>query len=440
MSSKLPRLSLFPKTAGINHKKHLTVGGCDTVELAASFGTPLYVYDETTLRAKCLEYRQEFSRRYPNTLVIYACKAFINPALANLFKEEAIGLDVVSLGELSIAKSADFPLEKVYFHGNNKTAEELKTALEWRVGRIVVDNFYELDLLSRLAEEEGVAQDILLRLSPGIEPHTHRYIATGTVESKFGFPMLGGQPEKALAQAMTASNLNLVGLHFHLGSLIGEMEPYREAIKIVLRFAAEMKHQLGFELGEFSPGGGFAIQYTLDSAAPSTGDYAEAIVSTLVEETASLGLKSPRLIVEPGRAIVGQAGVALYTLGAMKDIPGIRRYAFVDGGMADNIRPALYGSKYEALVANKFGEIETNTLTIAGRYCESADILIKDIDLPEIEAGDLIAIPVSGAYSLPLASNYNASLKPAVVLVKEGQARLIRRRETYEDLTRCDLL
>ena len=355
-----------------------------------------------------------------------------------LFKEESLGLDVVSAGEISIARSAAFPPERVYFHGNNKTAEEISFALEWGIGRIVVDNFHELRLLSKLAAEKGIVQDILLRLSPGIDPHTHEHITTGTVESKFGFPMLPGQAEEALTQAIASASLNLIGLHFHLGSLIFNVEPYKAAIKIVLRFAAEMKQRTGFDLREFSPGGGFAIQYVANSPAPPTGDYAEAIISTLLEETESLGLASPRLLVEPGRAIVGQAGVALYKVGAMKEIPGIRQYVFIDGGLADNIRPALYGAKYEALVADKVKERDTSTVTIAGRFCESADILVKDIDLPNVEEGDIIAIPACGAYCLPLASNYNASLKPAVVLVKEGKARLIRRRETYKDLTRCD--
>ena len=436
----LLKLSLFPQTAGVNNKNHLTVGGCDTTELAATFATPLYVFDEITLRSKCHEYRQEFSQRYPDTLVIYACKAFINPALARLFQEEGLGLDVVSAGEINIAKSVAFPPERVYFHGNNKTEEELKLALEWGIGRIVVDNFHELRLLSSLAEERGKVQDILLRLSPGVDPHTHKYISTGVLDSKFGFPITTGQAEEALTNAIATPSLNLVGLHFHLGSSIFEVKPYVEAIEILLRFAAEMKARHGFELKEFSPGGGFAIQYVLGSPAPSTGDYAEAITSALLDHSSELKLSPPRLIIEPGRGIVGQAGIALYRVGGAKEIHGIRKYIFVDGGMGDNIRPALYGSKYEALVANKAGEAEAEQVTVAGKFCESGDILIKDVYLPKVEEGDILAVPTCGAYCLPTASNYNASLKPAIVLVKEGQARLIRRRETYEDLSRCDLL
>ncbi len=439
MKDKLPRLCLFPQTVEVSSSDHLIIGGCDTVELVATFGTPLYVFDEITLRNKCLEYRHEFSQRYPDTLVIYACKAFISPALASILKEEGLGLDVVSDGEISIARSAAFPSDRVYFHGNNKSQEELGQALEWGIGRIVVDNFLELNLLSKLCEEKRITQNILLRLSPGIDPHTHSYTTTGIIDSKFGFPIITGQAEEAIIRAISNPSLNLVGLHFHLGSPIFEMEPYREALEIVLRFAAEMKEKHGFNLKEFSPGGGYAIQYVLDSPAPSTIDYAETITSTLIDQSRKLDLNRPRLIIESGRAIVGQAGVALYRIGATKDIPGIRKYIFVDGGMGDNIRHALYGSRYEALVANKAVEEETEQVTVAGKFCESGDILIKDISLPTIEEGDILAIPACGAYSLPMASNYNASLKPAIVLVKDGQAHLIRRRETHEDLIRCDL-
>ena len=438
--SKVPRLSLFPQTSDVDSQSHLLIGGCDTVELAAEFGTPVYIFDEFTLRQKCADFVAQFSQRYSDTLVIYACKAFINRALALIFKEEGLGLDVVSGGELGIAQSVDFPPDKVYFHGNNKTADELSLALSWGVGRIVVDNFRELSLLSKSAQEQGVTQDIMLRLSPGIDPHTHRFTTTGIIDSKFGFPIITGQAEAALAEAMLASNLNLIGLHFHLGSPIFEFEPYQQAIGVVLEFAAEMASRRGFELKEFSPGGGFAIEYTLDSHAPSIADYAESITSTLVAGSQRLGLEPPKLILEPGRGIVGQAGVALYRLGAAKEVPGARCYVSVDGGIADNIRPPLYGARYEALVANRALDEETGQVTIAGKFCESGDILIKDIMLPQISTGDLLAVPACGAYSLSMASNYNASLKPAIVMVREGEARLIRRRETYQDLMRNDLI
>ncbi len=422
----------------LNESGHLSIGGCDLIRLAEEFGTPLYVFDEVTLRRRCTEYGTEFGSRYPDTSVIYACKAFINRALAQLFKEEGLGLDVVSAGELAIAKSVDFPLSKVYFHGNNKTREELELALNWGIGRIVVDNFHELSLLTEVAKKAGIVQDILLRLCPGIDPHTHRYVATGVADSKFGFPM--AQAKEALARSLSTPNLNLVGLHAHLGSQICEIKPYQDAVEIMFRFAAEMRDEHGFELLEFSPGGGFAIQYTLDDPAPSTADFAQAITSSLVSVTEELGLHQPRLIVEPGRGIVGRAGVALYQVGGIKEIPGIRKYISVDGGIGDNIRPALYGARYEAIAANKMAADEMEVVTIAGRYCQSGDVLIRDISMPKLEPGDIIAVPCSGAYSIPMASNYNAVLKTAIVLVKEGEARLIRRRETYEDLMRRDIL
>ena len=435
---RLTRLSLFPLTAEINNQGHLVIGGCDSVELAAEFGTPLYVFDEFSLRSKCAEFKEEFGQRYRDTTVLYAGKAFINKALVIILKDEGLGLDVVSAGELGIAQSVGFPLDKVYFHGNNKSAEEIRLALEGQVGCLVVDNFHELTMLGEIAREMNAQTHILLRLSPGIDPHTHQYITTGIVDTKFGFQLASG--EEAVAQAMRAPNLNLVGLHFHLGSLIFETEPYQRAIELILSLAAKMKLKYSFELRELNVGGGFAIQYALDSPAPSVSAYAEAIASTIISKCQELELLLPRLTVEPGRAIAGPAGVALYQVGVVKDIPGVRRYVSVDGGMADNIRPALYGAKYEAVVANKTLEAEAKIVTIAGKFCESGDILVKDINLPPVSAGDIIAIPDCGAYCLPMASNYNASFKPAIVLVKDGKARLIRRRETLDDLTRCDLL
>ena len=408
------------------------------MELAAEFGTPLYVFDESSLRSKCAEFKAEFGQRYSDTTVIYACKAFINRALALILKEEELGLDVASAGELGIAQSVGFPLDTVYFHGNNKSAEEIRLALKWHIGRIVVDNFHELNMSGKIAKEQGYIPDILLRLSPGVDPHTHKYIATGIVDSKFGFPVANG--EEAIATAMAAPNLNLIGLHFHIGSLIFEIEPYLKSIEVILSLAAEMKRKHSFELKELNIGGGFAIQYTLDTPAPPISAYAEAITSKITSKCRELKLALPQLVIEPGRSVVGQAAIALYTVGVVKDIPGVRCYVSVDGGMADNIRPALYGAKYEAVVANKMSEEEVREVTIAGKFCESGDILVKDVNLPLVSAGDIIAIPDCGAYCLPMASNYNASLKPAIVLVKGGKARLIRRRETLEDLTRCDLV
>ena len=293
-------------------------------------------------------------------------------------------------------------------------------------------------MLNEMAREQGDTPAVLLRLTPGIDPHTHKYITTGIIDSKFGFPLFSW--DEAVAQAMSASNLNLVGLHFHIGSLIFEAEPYEKSIEVVLDFAARMKPKYGFELRELNVGGGFAIQYVLDSPAPPISVYAEVITSKIISKCRELKLALPRLIIEPGRSIVGQAGMALYKVGVVKEIPGVRYYVSVDGGMADNIRPALYDAIYEAVVANKMSEKEAGKVTIAGRFCESGDILIKDVNLTPVAAGDIIAVSSCGAYCLSMASNYNAVPRPAVVMVKEGKARLIRRRETLEDLTRCDLI
>jgi len=432
----MSKLSLYPLTAEVSEKGHLIIGGCDTVDLAEEFGTPLYVFDELSLRRRCAEFKTEFGKHYPDTTVVYASKAFMNKAMALIFKEEELGLDVVSGGELGIARLVDFPMNMVYFHGNNKSAEELGLALQWRIGRIVVDNFHELSLLREIAGEQSA--DILLRLSPGIDPHTHQYTTTGTVDSKFGFTL--STWDEAVASAMSAPNLNLIGLHLHLGSGIFEIEPYQKAVEVVLEFAAAMKQKYGFELRELNIGGGFGVQYTLDSAPPPISSFAELISSEITGKCRELKLSLPRLVIEPGRAIVGQAGVALYRVGAVKDIPDVRCYVSVDGGMGDNIRQALYGARHEAMVANKVPEKEGGKVTIAGKFCESGDILIRDINLPPVSAGDIIAVAVCGAYCLPMSSNYNAAFRPAVVLVREGRARLIRRRETLEDLTRCDLV
>jgi diaminopimelate decarboxylase len=433
-----PKLSLFPLTAEISKEGHLCIGGCNVVDLVKEFGTPLYLFDEFTIRHKCREFKDEFRKHHPDTLVIYASKALLNRALALIFQEEGLGLDVVSGGELSIAHSVSFPLDKVYFHGNNKTPEELNLALDLGIGRVVVDNFHELDLLNRLAQERGISQNILLRLTPGVDPHTHQYTTTGTLESKFGFPLATGQAEEAVNQALAASNLNLLGFHFHLGSPISEIQPYELAMEIVLRFAQEVGGKTGFRLSELDIGGGFAIPYTVDSRVPTIADYARALTGKMNSLISGLGLSRPRLIIEPGRAIVGQSGVAVYKVGAIKEMPGIKKYVCVDGGISDNIRPALYGAKYEALVANKALEAERDMVTIAGKLCESGDILVKDIDLASVHAGDIIAIPVCGAYSIPMSSNYNAMPRPAIIMVKEGRARLVRRRETYQDLMNLD--
>ena len=430
---------VFPDTTQVDNLGHLVIGGCDTLDLASEFGTPLYVFDEETLRGRCREFHHEFRKRQPSTTVVYACKAYVNPALARIFMEEGLGLDVVSGGELAVAQAVGFPPDKVYFHGNNKGAEELREALAWNMGRVVVDSFHELELLDHLASEAGKVQDVLIRVSPGVDPHTHAHTTTGVLDSKFGFPIQTGQAGEAIQAALRSSHLNLVGLHFHLGSPIFDLEPYRVAMELVLNFASRFRED-GMVLQEISPGGGFAIAYTRNQDPPSLGDYADAIVSTMSATCQGLGMETPRLVVEPGRAIVGPAGVALYRVGSIKAIPGVRKYVSVDGGMGDNIRPALYDATYEAVLAGKMHLEPTETVTIAGKFCESGDVLVRDILIPQAEPEDVIAIPAAGAYCLSMASTYNLNPRPPIVLVKDGEARLIRRRESYQDMMLCDVL
>lgn len=431
-------LEIFPITATIANDQ-LAIGGVPVPELVREYGTPLYIFDEATIRHQTRGYRGAFERRYPNTLVVYACKAFVNGALARVVASEGLGADVVSGGEIGILARADFPLDKAYFHGNNKSAEELQLALLHRVGQIVVDNLYEIDLAERVAAAQGGRFDVLLRISPGVDPHTHEKTTTGIIDSKFGLPIITGDANRAVERVLASPHLDLVGLHCHLGSPIFELEPYTLGIETVIAYAAELRREHGVELKQFSPGGGFAVQYVQASPAPSIDEYAETITSTLIRECDRHGLPQPRLVIEPGRSIVGRAGVAVYSVGASKEVPGVRKYVSVDGGMADNIRPAIYGSLYEAAVANRMSAPPEEVVTIAGKYCESGDLLIRDVELPRLLPGDLIAMPAAGAYCLAMASNYNAALHPPIVLVNDSQARLIRRRQTVDDLMALDV-
>ena len=430
--------TVFPDTARINSQGQLVIGGCNALELASQYGTPVYILDEATLRDRCRSFTREFQKRHASCRVSYACKAYINPALARIFEEEGLGLDVVSGGELAIANSVGFPMDRVYFHGNNKSPEELAEAVRESIGYVVVDSFHELELLDHVASDAGRTQDILIRVSPGVDPHSHAYTTTGILDSKFGFAIQTGDASDAVRRALSASHLRLRGLHFHLGSPIFELEPYRVATDLVLRFAAQFREE-GLDLQEFSPGGGFAIAYTRDQAPPSIAEYAEIIVDTMTATCQELGMATPRLLIEPGRAIVGPAGVAMYRVGAIKEIPGVRKYVSVDGGMGDNIRPALYQASYEVVAAGKADRETVEKVTIAGKYCESGDILASDVMLPEMVAGDIVAIPAAGAYCPSMASNYNLNPRPPMVLVKDGQSRLIRRRESYQDMMLCDV-
>ncbi|HLF70693.1 MAG TPA: diaminopimelate decarboxylase [Dehalococcoidia bacterium] len=424
---------VLPLTAEVNAAGHLAIGGCDAVELAREFGTPLYVFDEADLRDRCREYVREFSARLPDVGVLYASKAYIGKALAQLLADEGLGLDVVSGGELAIARVAEFPLDRVYFHGNNKGREELAEAVAAGIGRVVIDNFRDIELLDEVAREAGVRQPVLLRVTPDVDPHTHSHITTGVLDSKFGFALAEGQAEEAMKRALAAPNLDVVGVHCHIGSQLFETEPYAAAIEKTLAFAADMRRH-GLNLREFSPGGGIGIQYTRHEGPPPLATFAETIATAIKGACARLGLEIPRVTVEPGRSIVGRAGVALYSVGSRKDVPGVRTYVAVDGGMADNIRPAIYDAKYEALAAGRPLAALEELVTVVGKYCESGDVLVRDVRLPHLEAGEVLAIPASGAYCLSMASNYNAALKPPIVFVRDGKARLVRRRETYADL------
>ncbi len=433
-----PARNVFPSSTEVAPSGHIKIGGVDLADLAAEFGTPLYLYDEASLRGQCREYIEEFHSRYPDVKVAYASKAFLNLALVRIFAEEGLGLDVVSGGELAMAVKGGMPPERIYFHGNNKSPQELAYAMEQGCGVVVVDNFYEMETLDEIAGGRGVRQDILLRISPGVDPHTHHHTTTGTLDSKFGFPLETGQAAEALGKALGSGHLNLLGLHFHLGSPIFETEPYAEAIKRALEFAAGQR-AAGLDLQELNVGGGFAIRHTRDDEPPTVARYADVIVSTLNAECQRLGLTPPLLTIEPGRSVVGRAGVALYSVGATKDIPGVRKYVSVDGGMGDNIRPALYGAHYEAVAATRANDPPTESITLAGKFCESGDVLVRDFPLPALRAGDLIAIPAAGGYAPSMASNYNLAPRPAIVIVNDGQARLIRRRESYDDLMSLDV-
>ncbi len=428
------RLAVFPITAEANEKDHLVIGGCDCVELAGEFGTPLYVFDEADLRGQCAAFKQEFERCYPETTVCYSAKAFTASAMIQLVKEEGLDLDVVTGGELDIALSAGFPADRIHFPGNNKSAEELEKAIQCGIGHVVVDNLHELGMLIEIAGKRKV--DILLRLNPGIDPHTHKFNTTGIADSKFGLPR--STWDEAVATALAASSLNVDGLHFHLGSGIFEIEPYRKAIQVALEYAAEIKQRHNYDTRMLSIGGGYGVRYTMDENPPSIATWAEAIAGEINSQCRKLNISPPGLIIEPGRAIAARAGTALYEVGVIKEIPGIRRYVCVDGGMGDNIRQPMYGARQEALIANRVTAKDTDKVTVAGKYCESGDILIQETSLPAVKPGDILAIAGSGAYAVPMQSNYNASFRPAIVFVRDGKARLVRRREMLEDLTRYD--
>ncbi|NLY30791.1 MAG: diaminopimelate decarboxylase [Firmicutes bacterium] len=426
-------------TMGIDQRGHLLIGGCDTVELAHRYGTPLYVIDEALLRQKAREYRRAFSHYMPGSEVIYAGKALLTSAICRIIDEEQLSLDVVSGGELYTALSADFPPERIYFHGNNKSPSELAMAVTHRVSRIVVDSFHELKLLQEIAHAQGAVVEILMRITPGVETNTHSYIQTGQFDSKFGFP-LGTEETMAAVEsaARRMPNIRLMGLHCHIGSQIMDLRSFQLAAEYMVRFMVELRDKLGLELDELDLGGGLGIWYRGDDEPPRPEDHARIISQTVTSLCSELDLPIPKIMIEPGRSIVGEAGTTLYTVGAVKDIPNVRRYVAVDGGMTDNPRVTLYQAVYEACLANKAAEEPKELVTIAGKCCESGDVLIKDIMLPPVEPGDILAVFSTGAYNYSMASNYNHLPRPAMITVYRGMSEIIVERETYADLIRLD--
>ncbi len=433
-----PLYEILPMGTAIGSDGHVRIGGCDATDLAAEYGTPLYVYDVHTVRSMCREFVREFGSRYPDTRVLYASKAYLGPAMARLVADEGLGIDVVSGGELAVARAVDFPPEDIFFHGNNKSEAEISEALDYGVGRIVVDSFHELELVDREAGSRGLVQPVMLRLSPGVDAHTHAKTTTGILDTKFGFPIETGDAAEAIRRALSAGNLDLTGAHIHLGSPIFELEPYSVGLDTLLTFLAPLCKE-GLQLRDLSPGGGFAVGYLRDRLPPPISAYADVIARTVKDRCGGLGLPEPRLLIEPGRSIVARAGVALYRVGAVKDVPGLRKFVSVDGGMGDNIRPALYGARYEALLANRAADSHRESVRVVGKYCETGDILLDQVELPSPQAGDLLLVPASGAYGMSMAGNYNLNPRPAVVMVENGRATLVRRRETYEDLMAVEL-
>lgn len=428
-----PHLTLTPNG-------HLAIGGADTVELAKEYGTPAYIMDESVIRTNCRTYLTAARAHFgADALPLYASKALCFAGIYRLVAEEGLGVDCVSGGELYTAKMAGFPAERIYFHGNNKTDADLTMALDMGVGTVVVDNRDELAALSALGRARGKRQRILLRITPGIDPHTHKAIRTGNVDSKFGNAIATGQALEITMQALAMPGVELAGFHCHIGSQIFETDPFRDAAGIMIDFIAEVKAATGFEAAELNLGGGLGVRYI---ASDRGIDYAAAIAQIAAEvraHCARTGVRPPRVILEPGRSLVAAAGITLYTVGSVKEIPGFRNYVSVDGGMPDNPRYALYQSNYTVLVANRAGEPADYRATVAGRCCESGDLIGEDLPLQKPVRGDILAVLSTGAYNYSMASNYNRIPRPPVIFVNGGTSRVMVRRETFEDLVRNDI-
>lgn len=429
---------LTPITTTVNQNGHLSIGGCDLIELAQKYATPLYVFDEETIRAVCRDYKNAFSS-YEKVNMMYASKALCSLATSALIASEGFGFDVVSGGEIYTVYKAGVDMSKVLFNGNNKSVDELLLALDVGVGRISVDNFFELSLLDELAASKNKTVDILLRITPGIECHTHEYIQTGHLDSKFGFDLT--QIDEAVDLVLNQyKNLKLHGLHAHIGSQIFETKVYHDEIEILVKELARLDEKFGLKLDEINIGGGLGVKYTESDVPPSTFEIADVILKSLNASIEKYGIEPPTLFLEPGRSIISTAGVTLYTLGSSKQVPNGKKYFAVDGGMADNARPSMYGAEYLAGVANKPDSELSQNVTIAGRFCESGDILIKNIKLPELEEGDILCVFNTGAYNYSMASNYNRVQKPVAVLVNNSQSDIIINRETLDDLISKDII
>lgn len=418
----------------------LVIGGVKTTKLVEEFGTPLYVMDEQLLRDNCKKYITSFKCKERGNKVAYAGKAFLTLAMCKLIEEEGLCLDVVSGGELYTAYKANFPLDRVLFHGNNKTLEEIEMGVQLGVGTFVVDNLFEIEQLNQMAKNYGRSQNIYLRITPGIEAHTHEYIKTGQIDSKFGFAPVGDNIINAIKRAIKLENVNLCGLHCHIGSQIFELTPYEDAAEIMLNLIKRIQDETGYLIGELDLGGGFGIYYSKEDKPRETNEYCGAILDKVDAVCKEINLEVPILIIEPGRSIAGNAGTTLYTIGSIKNIPSIRKYVSVDGGMTDNIRPALYKARYECIVANRVIYDSKEKVTISGKCCESGDILLNAIKIPSVLSGDLLAMMSTGAYGYSMSNNYNKIPKPAVVMVKDGEARVICKRESYEDIIKNEVI
>lgn len=426
-------------TSSINEDNHLTIGGLDTVQLAQKYGTPLYIYDVELIRQRARSFKKAFEEQGIKAQVAYASKAFSCLAQVQLVAEEGLSLDVVSGGELYTALAAGFPAERIHFHGNNKSYDELQYALKSGIGCFVVDNFHELHMLNELCDKMNTQTSILLRITPGIEAHTHEYILTGQEDSKFGFDLQNGQAEKAVIEALDSEAITLLGVHFHIGSQIFETAGFILAIQKLYDYLAKWNNELSFFPKVLNLGGGFGIRYTDADEPLEPKEYIDAMIGEVTRLSASNSVSVPEIWIEPGRSLVGDAGTTIYSVGSQKDIPSVRHYVAVDGGMSDNIRPALYQAQYEAALANRAGEKGTKKVSVAGKCCESGDMLIWDILLPEVQSGDYLAVFCTGAYGYSMSNNYNRIPRPAVVFAENGEEQLVVKRETYEDLLRLDL-